>query len=363
MNKIIKVLEDIKKNTAIDISLYVDSKLYQFCSDCSETVDENLTTTNTTIEVNLPLKNQFKNFVYRDLDNNKTFFLFYKNSKTCIGMIIGTQEYHLNYAKIILDLIDVIIKNSLPPIDENEKFRLLFKGNLPQFQYEILKSSYQDREFNFYVYSIMVKSKNKIDMLLDLLSNVASKEDILLKLDDKTIIYARKADQLGEYSSANNFAHVLYGNINEEMRIEFKINIGGHVNNFDELLGAYQNSLFAYNFGQMFDSSSDIYSYKEYVVIKMLSDIPKDTLNAHLNTLLDGTSNEILKDEELMLTAENFLKNSLNISETSRSLFVHRNTLIYRLDKIENATGLNIRFFNDAMIFRIITILSKFTSN
>ena len=109
----------------------------------------------------------------------------------------------------------------------------------------------------------------------------------------------------------------------------------------------------------MLDPKNGVYSYKEYVMVKMLSDIPKDSLAEYFDALLDKSSISILKDEELMNTADVFMKNSLNISETSRSMYMHRNTLIYRLDKIENATGLNIRHFSDALTFRLITVLNK----
>jgi carbohydrate diacid regulator len=78
--------------------------------------------------------------------------------------------------------------------------------------------------------------------------------------------------------------------------------------------------------------------------------------NFHTHTYLcDG----IDTPEEMVLTADEFLENNLNVSETARGLFLHRNTLIYRLDKIENATGLDIRKFSDAVTFRLIKILSK----
>ena len=71
------------------------------------------------------------------------------------------------------------------------------------------------------------------------------------------------------------------------------------------------------------------------------------------------SAEEVFEDDDMMETAERFLENSLNISETARELFMHRNTLMYRLDKIERITGLNIRKFSDAVTFRVITILYK----
>ena len=107
------------------------------------------------------------------------------------------------------------------------------------------------------------------------------------------------------------------------------------------------------------NSKGDVHSFKEYMLIKMLEDLPKYKLNEYLEMLMDTGAKEIFADEEMTNTAEEFLENSLNVSETARKLYLHRNTLTYRLDKIEKATGLNIRKFSDAVTFRLITILSK----
>ena len=75
--------------------------------------------------------------------------------------------------------------------------------------------------------------------------------------------------------------------------------------------------------------------------------------------ITDEHCKEVFSDEELLNTAEAFLQSSLNVSETARNLYMHRNTLLYRLDKIEKATGLNIRQFSDAVSFRVLTVLHK----
>lgn len=94
-------------------------------------------------------------------------------------------------------------------------------------------------------------------------------------------------------------------------------------------------------------------------MVKMLEDISETKLEEYLSILLEGDARELLKDEDMVNTAEEFLENSLNVSETSRNLYMHRNTLMYRLDKIERVMGLNLRKFSDAVTFRIITILNK----
>ena len=91
----------------------------------------------------------------------------------------------------------------------------------------------------------------------------------------------------------------------------------------------------------------------------MLSDIPKERIKECLDSFRIGGTEEVYRDEELIVTAEVFLESNLTLSETSRALFIHRNTLSYRLDKIERLTGLNIRKFPDAVTFRVITVLLK----
>ena len=87
--------------------------------------------------------------------------------------------------------------------------------------------------------------------------------------------------------------------------------------------------------------------------------MPKNRLKEYLDQFRLGTGESVFGDEEMIATAEAFLENNLNLSETSRNLFMHRNTLSYRLDKIERETGLNIRNFSDAVTFRVISILYR----
>ena len=82
----------------------------------------------------------------------------------------------------------------------------------------------------------------------------------------------------------------------------------------------------------------------------------------YYNVLVDGDAKSIFSDADMLGTAEKFLENNLNVSETARKLYMHRNTLTYRLDKIERATGLDIRNFSDAITFRLCGLLYKISN-
>ena len=92
---------------------------------------------------------------------------------------------------------------------------------------------------------------------------------------------------------------------------------------------------------------------------KAMYNIKSAKAEEFINAILDPSSREIIHDEELFTTGEEFINNNLNMSETARILHLHRNTLLYRLDKIEKITGLDLRKFNDALDFRIISVLKK----
>lgn len=162
-----------------------------------------------------------------------------------------------------------------------------------------------------------------------------------------------------DYQSAGEFARVLLENLTEELPGTIKIGVGGVAHGLGELplLYSYANS--ALKSGTEFDANACIYSYKDYAFVRILSQMSKTSMERYIVTVLDKNYRTLLQDDELMTAAEEFIKHSLNISETSRSMYVHRNTLIYRLDKIEKLTGLNIRDFNDAMTLRTAYLLYK----
>ena len=126
-----------------------------------------------------------------------------------------------------------------------------------------------------------------------------------------------------------------------------------------DIADSYARAENAIRYADVFESKGNVHSYREFILVKMLEDIPESKLAEYLSDLTDESFRELFEDEEMLSTAEEFLQSSLNVSETSRNLYMHRNTLLYRLDKIEKATGLNIRSFSDAVSFRVLTVIHR----
>lgn len=210
---------------------------------------------------------------------------------------------------------------------------------------------------DYYVFA--VHSESGRNSVREYLAAMSSHNDFIADMGDNITAFCKCITSDDDYQSAGEFAAVLRENIEEEMKDRIKIGIGGVAHGASELPKYYSYARSALVSGAEYDPQNDIYSYKEYALIKSLSYLSSSEKENYVKTVLDKNYREVLADTELMTAAETFLKHSLNISEASRSMYVHRNTLIYRLDKIEKLTGLNIRNFSDAMTFRVAWLINK----
>ena len=285
--------------------------------------------------------------------SGSTYFLAAAKGHEFVGAVEGTGEAARNYALMLAQILGVAIQTANAPYDE--QIKLLVRGRLSKDDLEQLAAD--PNPPCFYVLALTACDVKKADRLANLLKAIAEKGDIIAPHTPDTIIYLKKVGAQRDYRSAGEFAHTLYDNLSEETNVKFGIGIGGVAYKAEDIPSVVDYSITAYKFGRLIDPESHVYSYKEYALHKLLDSLPRETLAKYLSVLLDA--DEILRDSEMMRTADVFLKNSLNMSEAARLLYLHRNTLSYRLDRIEDATGLNIRYFSDAVIFRIIVTLSK----
>ncbi len=180
--------------------------------------------------------------------------------------------------------------------------------------------------------------------------------DLVAKMDDTRIAVVKFAE---EGQSPNEFGQFLAQTLYEEIGVRASVGVGCEMKSFSEIALSYHQAATAVRMSGIFHSEGEVHSYREYLLVRMLEDVPEARLKDYMEQFRIGDAAEIFEDEDMTNTAEEFLESSLNISETSRKLFMHRNTLMYRLDKIERVTGLNIRKFSDAVTFRVITILYK----
>lgn len=296
--------------------------------------------------------------VYVDYVNNRTLFQIKYKSKCFIGCVDGISEVERNYAYLIGELAEnSYFKES--GLSRSEFYKAIILGEANYSQILRYQKKYNMQDTPAFVLIVMAESRH--NEVINVLKNYSEgRSDFVIKVEDNQLVFVKFIDETNnEYQSSTEYAEFLRQSVYEETGVPVRISVGGTVKTLVDLSTSYSQAMTAVRMSNAINSKGEVHSFKEYILIRMLEDMPKFKLNENLEILMDSGAKEIFGDEEMINTAEEFLENSLNVSETARKLYLHRNTLTYRLDKIERATGLNIRKFSDAVTFRLITILSR----
>ena len=181
---------------------------------------------------------------------------------------------------------------------------------------------------------------------------------VQISADTCALVKFNKATDEEPLSSVD-YAEFLAQSIKEELGLDAVIGVGPTVKEFKDVAISFAQAENTLRYADVFEAQGNVHSYREFILIKMLESLPESKLKEYLSEISGDGIKELFEDEDMLLTAEEFLNSSLNVSETARNMYLHRNTLLYRLDKIEKETGLNIREFSDAVSFRVMTILRR----
>ncbi len=297
--------------------------------------------------------------IYLDGVSGNTFFKINYKNKQLIGCIEGNSDIQKNYALLISEICEnYFLKETGFSIFEFYKAILL--GEINFSQYNKYLSKFNIPKEPCLAILVNVETGNGKDVLNLIKNYTNDSHDIVLDMTETQFIYIKYVDALSEeYRSFNEFADYLYQSVLEELGAEVQIFVGGTVRSTYDLTSSYNQAINTLSMSKSLNAKGNIHTFKEFFLTNMLRELPKYKLNEYMDALMDENAKEIFDDEEMINTAEEFLEHSLNVSETARVLYLHRNTLTYRLDKIEKETGLNIRKFSDAVTFRLITLLSK----
>ncbi|MCI8773308.1 MAG: PucR family transcriptional regulator [Lachnospiraceae bacterium] len=138
-----------------------------------------------------------------------------------------------------------------------------------------------------------------------------------------------------------------------------RIAYGTIVNEIKEVSRSYKEAKMALDVGKIFFGERNVIAYSELGIGRLIYQLPIPLCKMFIKEIFDGKSPDDF-DEETLTTINKFFENSLNVSETSRQLFIHRNTLVYRLDKLQKSTGLDLRVFEDVITFKIALMVVKY---
>ena len=199
--------------------------------------------------------------------------------------------------------------------------------------------------------------------VVQLLQNMFPDQDFVINIDNKNIVVIKTLSAGSNSDFMVKTANAIVETINSELMLKVFVGIGTPVDSINDISRSYSEARLAIEIGRVFEGDKYILSYEELGIGRLIYQLPSKLCELFLDEIFKKDGLEVLDDETLQ-TIDKFFENNLNVSETSRQLFVHRNTLVYRLDKIERLTGLDLRKFDDAVVFKVAVLVSKYlTSN
>lgn len=209
---------------------------------------------------------------------------------------------------------------------------------------------------------IIETSHEKDSVALDNVRNLlgGKSRDFVTAVDEKNIIVVKElADKAGS-RELEKMAKEMMEILRAESEVD-KIHIayGTVVNDIKEVSKSYKEAKLALDVGKIFFDEKDIVAYSTLGIGRLIYQLPIPLCKMFIKEIFEGKSPDEF-DEETLTTINKFFENSLNVSETSRQLYIHRNTLVYRLDKLQKSTGLDLRVFEDAITFKIALMVVKY---
>ncbi|MBE6750794.1 MAG: PucR family transcriptional regulator [Ruminococcaceae bacterium] len=209
---------------------------------------------------------------------------------------------------------------------------------------------------------ILIRSMNNLDVsVYDIIQNLFpdKAKDFVISINETDIALVKETKPGIDTKTVEKLATSIADTLSGEFYVHVVIGIGTTVENLKDLARSFKEAQTALEVGKVFDTEKTIVSYNSLGIARLIYQLPTTLCETYLKEVFKLGSIESL-DQETLFTIQRFFENNLNVSETSRKLFVHRNTLVYRLEKIKKITGLDLREFDHAIIFKIALMVNRY---
>ncbi len=299
---------------------------------------------------------------------NKEVLSDEEKGKTIVKLTLKGELYYLvlqgagksfdAMANLIIELAGKNFSTQLT-LSQEEFYKALLHGELSMVDIGkyMRKYSVKDGACS----AMIIYTDKDIEDVLDVVSTYTSdSRDFIVNVNSNQFVLVKYFDDAsGDYRSIAEYAEYIVQSVFDELKEDVLVAMGGTLKSVFDVAISFSQASTALRLALANNTKTGVHTFNQYIIYRILEDMPRYKLNEYMKQLNEAVVDEIFADEEMLETAEEFLDNSLNQSETARRLFLHRNTLNYRLDKIEKSTGLNIRKFSDAVTFRLITVIRQ----
>lgn len=289
------------------------------------------------------------------------FKVFDENALEYIVVAKGATEYIHTVSKMVAYQVQSLITAYKERFDKDNFIKNLLLDNLLLVDiYNRAKKLHIDPHGNSIVYIINNQEKNDDKFFEDIKSRINEGErDFVTNLDNSSVIYIKQLPDYYDDELLEKIAKDLYSDIESEFHREFKIVYGTVVDDLSTISRSYKEAKMALDISNIFYEEKKIIPYTNLGIGRLIYQLPVSLCRMFIKEIF-GESTPDKFDEETMITIDKFFENNLNVSETARQLYIHRNTLVYRLDKLKKMTNLDIRLFDYAVTFKIAMMVVKY---
>ena len=202
-----------------------------------------------------------------------------------------------------------------------------------------------------------IKDSNVLEIVRAFLGSGSS--DFATAVDENNVIVVKELEESDCYRELSDAAHEIVENLKNEGMHDVRVAYGTVVNEIKEVSRSYKEAKMALDVGKIFFDERNVIAYSALGIGRLIYQLPIPLCKMFIKEIFKSKSPDEF-DEETLTTINKFFEYSLNVSESSRQLFIHRNTLVYRLDKLQKSTGLDLRVFDDAITFKIALMVVKY---
>lgn len=293
------------------------------------------------------------------------YFKVYDNQNVEYILISkGSSDDAYMIGKVAVCEIQNLIIAYKERLDKNNFIQNLLLDNLLLVDvYNRAKKLRIDTDVRRVVYMVETKLEKDISAQETVKSLFASRpRDFITAVDEKSIIIVKELKDTDTFEDMNQTARMLVDMLNAEAMSQVRVSYGNPVNEIKSVSRSYKEAKMALEVGKIFYADKNVVPYNNLGIGRLIYQLPITLCEMFLSEVFKKGSIDSL-DQETLFTIQKFFENNLNVSETSRKLFVHRNTLVYRLEKIKKLTGLDLREFDHAIVFKVALMVRKYLAS
>ena len=183
--------------------------------------------------------------------------------------------------------------------------------------------------------------------------------DFVLSVSETDVALVKHLPDTADTRDLYKIAQTVQEALTRDLGVKTVVGIGTIVGHIRDLARTYKEAQVAIDVGRVFETERSIINYENLGIGRLIYQLPTTLCEMFLREVFKKNPIDAL-DQETLFTINKFFENNLNVSETARKLFVHRNTLVYRLEKIKKLTGLDLREFDDAITFKVALMVKKY---